>query len=317
MGYHGLHMRASYGNYDRDYGETMKLCACGCGKEVKTETATYLKGHYQKLKNKNQKTTVQPAIQPQKPQEKKQPSIWWQYLLVILSFIIAGICQYLLFTNIIKLAFIQLIIVYIIDFILMCVCLFWVWRNKKRHEIIKIDNPEQFLEEIPRWSISEANPKSGIGAIINSGRQYKQLVFVSKNFEPRSLWAEWNGFLFIINNRGYNPGQDIIGDVWFYDVDSKTPLIDRIESTREDAEDSFQLAAVWNQGVAVGHASALSETQSHIKIILILCGVICVMVLLFAIYSIGQFDILNQKMNAIIQIAQEAREIATTATQGK
>lgn len=278
----------------------MKPCACGCGAEVANETAKFLPGHYSKLKsskNQAEKIISNEKKEPVPPVPEKKNSNTMYYLLIFV-FLIAGIMQYFLWSWL-KMHIVLLIIFYALDLLILVFLLWTVYRLRKKQEPVVFKDIEDFIKQVPKWAIETSSPKSGIvGKIVNAGKDYVQIVLVSAHFEPKAVWAEWDGFMFRIGNRAYIPPRDIRGDTFFYHVDKKTPLIDSADATGEDAEDSYQLLAVWNQAFSVGHAAALSETQSQIKIILIIVVVIAIMVLALGIYSYAQFTAINDALEA-------------------
>lgn len=281
----------------------MKLCACGCGEEVKNETSKFLPGHQSKLRSSmaqaekiissEKKEQYPEIIKTVLPIPEKKNSNTMYYMLIFI-FLVAGIVQYT-FWSFLKMHIILLIIFYALDLFILVFLLWTVYRLRKKQEPVIFKDLEDFIKQVPKWAIDTASPKSGIvGKFINAGKDYIQIVLVSTHFEPKAVWAEWDGFMFRIGNRAYIPPRDIRGDTFFYHIDKKTPLIDSAEATNEDAEDSYQLLAVWNQAFSVGHAAALSETQGYIKIILIIVIAIAVMILALGVYSYAQFSEINK-----------------------
>lgn len=243
----------------------------------------------------------------QKPQGK---SLYWGYKMVTLIVVLAGVLQLILF-DYFSINKWLLLIVYLLDLLFYIFLIWTIWRLRKKAEVIVFESLEEYIKELPRWALSESAPNTGmIGRILNAGKEYKQLVLVSKNFEPKKIWSEWNGFQFSQGNRAYIPPNGTIrGDVFFYNMDKKVPLIDTVEVTSEDAEDSFQLDAVWNQAFAVGHAAAMSRTQSMIQLILVLIACTLGALVLFAIYSYGQFGSLHTEIYNVNTIATNSSEM--------
>lgn len=301
----------------------MKKCACGCSQEVNRESSNFLPGHASKLRAKknteqeektsqsqsdpagaflkhstNSKPLI-PHVNPADDNNKEQKRTKLYYILVVL-FVFAGALQYFLLTWL-KIHWIFLVVLWVINLIILAFLIWTVWRLRKKQEPVVFKTIEDFIEKVPKWAIDEKSPKSGlVGRILNTGKDFKQLVLVSENFEPKSVWVEWDGFLFRIGNRAYRPPRDVRGEVFFYHVDKKTPLIDSAEATQEDAEDSYHELAVWNQAFSVGHAAALNETQHQVKMILILVALVLIVEVGFAIYVKGQMDGINEKL-AILQ----------------
>lgn len=245
-------------------------------------------------------------IYSEKNKEYKKTKL---YFILVAIFVFAGALQYFLFSWL-QMHWIFVAVAWFINILILVFLIWTVWRLRKLQEPVIFEDIEEFVKQVPKWAINEKSPKSGlVGGILNKGKDYKQLVFVSENFEPKAVWAEWDGFMFRIGNRGYIPPRDVRGDIFPYHVDKKECLIDTAKATKEDAEDSYQLLAVWNQAFSVGHAAALNETQQQVKMILIIVAVILIAVIGLAIYQYGQFEAINTKFalaeKLINQIAAE------------
>ena len=236
------------------------------------------------------------ASPAEKPKNSNRNRI---YYLLCSVFIVAGFLQYLII-SFFKIHWLYLVILWAIDLFILVFLLWTVYKLRKKQEPIVFKDIEDFVKQVPKWTIDEKSPKAGlIGSVLNKGKDYKQLVLVSENFEPKAVWAEWDGFLFRIGNRAYKPARDVRGDIFLYHVDKKMALIDSAEATQEDAEDSYHLLAVWNQAFSVGHAAAEQERLSDIKMLKVLVGCILVVVVGLSIYQYGQFGEIQTKLAAL------------------
>jgi hypothetical protein len=243
-------------------------------------------------------------------EQKREKKIHWAYKAITILFIISGILQYVIF-DFFRINKWLLLIVYVVDLLIYAFLMWTIWRLRKKQEIVVFENIEDFIEQVPKWCLDEKAPNKGIiGHILNAGKEYKQIVLVSKNFEPKKIWSEWNGFQFSIKERAYKPPNGSIrGDIFFYNMDKMCPLIDTVEVTSEDAEDSFQLDAVWNQAFAVGHAAAMSKTQGQIQLILILVAVCVGLILILGIYTYGQFGQVHDEIRAVHTIVANTSQM--------
>jgi len=149
-----------------------------------------------------------PRVVNVNPVEIKKSSNWI-YLILASIFIIAGIAQYLLL-QFFRIHWLFIIVLWVVDLLILVFLIWTVWRLRKKQEPIIFADLEEFINQVPKWAIDEKSPKSGIiGSILNKGKDYKQLVLVSENFEPKAVWCEWDGFLFRIGNRAYKPARDV------------------------------------------------------------------------------------------------------------
>jgi hypothetical protein len=325
----------------------MAKCKCGCNQEVPEGRTWVNGGHASKWRREHpeEKTLISPekieeihnavlgigkheGVPEEKTQkmadefvnkrikeettkeQQREKKIHWAYKVITILFVVSGILQYVIF-DFFRINKWLLLIVYVVDLLIYAFLMWTIWRLRKKQEIVVFENIEDFIEQVPKWCLDEKAPNRGIiGHILNAGKEYKQIVLVSKNFEPKKLWSEWNGFQFSINNRAYRPPSGSIrGDIFFYNMDKMTPLIDTVEVTSEDAEDSFQLDAVWNQGFAVGHAAAMSKTQGQIQLILILVAVCVGLILILGIYTYGQFGQVHDEIRAVHTIVANTSQM--------
>jgi len=295
-------------------GEIMSNCKY-CGKEM----IRGLPMHEKHCKGKTQEVietidvipptinNISTPVSPATPQKKK--SLYWGYAAITVMMVVSAVLQYGLF-SLLKINMLLLIAVYIFDFLIYAFLIWTIWRLRDKATMVVFDTMEEFIKTVPKWTIADRAPNKGIiGSVLNAGKEYKKLVIVSENFEPKTLWVEWNGFIFSTGNRGYVPAKDVRGDFFFYHADKKKALLDTAEVSQEDAEDSFQLDAVWNQGVAVGHAAAMSKSQGQIQLILILVACTIGLVLLFALYSYSQFGQIRADVENVRQIAANTTEL--------
>ena len=281
----------------------MNACKCGCGTEIK-EGAKFAVGHYAKWKSKNK---LQLSGQPETISNNQNASTAAPYWALVFLFIIAGIIQYFLFINLLKMHWILLLVMYIIDLGVLIYLLYTIWRLRKLKEPVIIETLEQFLKQVPKWSIQESPPNKGIiGAILNKGKIYKGIVQVSKNYEPRITWAEFDGILFKLENRAFKPPNNVLGDYWFYDMDHHTPLIDR-EPDREltESEDAEYINAVADEYYVLGHAYAMKNTIGKINLLILLIGACLISVIALAIYVYGQFDQTHKEIETAIGLIKE------------
>lgn len=244
----------------------------------------------------------------------KQKMFWAYKVITAIILVSVGLQYYIL--NYFNINLWLLVILYVIDAIIYVSLMYSIYRYRQKQDIVVFANLDDFIEKVPKWSLTETAPnKTLLGRLLKAGKEYKQLVLVSKHFESKKLWTEWNGFQFSLDNRAYKPPiGSVKGDVFFYNMDKMCPLIDTVDVTPEDAEDAFQLDAVWNQAFAVGHAAALSKTQQQIQLILLLVIGAIALIVFLGIYTYSQFGQTHQEIKAVYDMAKNTTDILRPTT---
>jgi len=108
-------------------------------------------------------------------------------------------------------------------------------------EIKTVESPELLITGLKPFEIPDKSPKSGvIGRFTNKNKDFIQVVLVSELLEPKMFWAEKIGINRITyKERMFILPRDIRGNVFFWHVDKKEPLVDIAGAKNQDAESSF------------------------------------------------------------------------------
>ena len=147
---------------------------------------------------------------------------------------------------------------------------FW---KKKSKEIIEVKSPQELIEGMPSYKIPETNPKTGLGKIFNKNKDFIQVVLVSEIIEPKTFWVEKTSMNRIqYKDRMFKLPRDIRGNVFFWHIDKKEPLIDTARANESDAESSFHELQLANMYYSIGRAAGANDLLNNLKLILMIVG---------------------------------------------
>ena len=134
--------------------------------------------------------------------------------------------------------------------------------------------PEELIEGLPTYKIPKQNPREGfVGKLRNKDKTFVQVVLVSELSEPKMFWAEKTGMNHIkMEDRMYKLPRDARGNVFFWHVDNKMPLIDTAHATQEDADSSFHELQLANMYYSIGRAAGANDLLNNLKFILLIVG---------------------------------------------
>jgi hypothetical protein len=151
-----------------------------------------------------------------------------------------------------------------------------VWKsvfNKPKPEIIEVESPEELIEGLKSYQIPDSNPKTGLGRLTKRDKDFIQVVLVSELIEPKTFWAEKTGMNRIqYKDRMFKLPRDIKGNVFFWHIDKKEPLIDTAQASENDAESSFHELQLFNMAYSVGRAAGANDLMNNLKLILMAVG---------------------------------------------
>lgn len=158
----------------------------------------------------------------------------------------------------------------------------------KKEKVIEVTTPEELIEGLPAYKIPVNNPKTGLGKITNRNKDFIQVVLVSNLTEPKMFWAEKTGLNRIkYEDRMFKLPRDIRGNVFFWHMDQKMPLVDTAEATEKDGESSFHELQLANMYYSIGRAAGANDLLNNLKFILLI-SIACI------ILTIGILIYLNQ-----------------------
>lgn len=189
-----------------------------------------------------------------------------------------------------------------------------VFPKKQKPQIQEVESPDllitgkpltedEFKDKLKPYEIPQTNPKTGIGKLLHKGKDFIQVVLVSEFIEPKTFWAEKTGLRVIkYQDRMYKLPRDIKGNVFFWHIDKKEPLVDSAHATEQDAEDSFHELQVFNMGYALGRLAGANELMSKI-------GIILMLVIIVGILQIANLGYIHQVEG---EINTHANNIANT-----
>jgi hypothetical protein len=150
---------------------------------------------------------------------------------------------------------------------------------------IEVFTPDELIAGLPTYKIKDKNPKTGFGAITNKKKDFIQVVLISELMEPKTFWAEKTGMNRIqYQDRMYKLPRDIRGNVFFWHVDKKEPLIDTTDATQSDAESSFHELQLFNMAYSVGRAAGANDLLNNLKFILLIVGFSCLLIIADILY---------------------------------
>lgn len=152
-------------------------------------------------------------------------------------------------------------------------------KMNKNPEII--NDPVELLKNAPKWCIKDRKPSK----FWNKGKEFIQVVLLSKITGMRSFWAVWDGVgLVRTDNRAYEvPKENLYGDVFIWDIDKKKSITEIISVEDNDAEDSFHELQMFNMAYSVGRQAGANELDNKLRtifiitIITMLASIICVL----------------------------------------
>ena len=173
--------------------------------------------------------------------------------------------------------------------------------RKQKHEIIEVSSPEELIQGLKPYEIPDKNPKTGVGRFTNKDKDYIQVVLVSEYLEAKTFWAEKIGINRIrYKERMFVLPRDIRGNVFFWHIDKKEPLVDTAKATNEDAESSLHESQVANIYYTLGRIASQNEMWGNIKLILLVVLFVGLLTIFALIYdNILQKDI-NNNAQAIL-----------------
>ncbi len=164
------------------------------------------------------------------------------------------------------------------------------WRQKKGVNIEEVYSPEDLLEGLKPYQILQSDPKKGMGKIFNREKDFIQVVLVSELIEPKTFWAEKTGMNRIqFKDRMFKLPRDVKGNVFFWHIDKKEPLVDAAHADENDAETSFHELQLFNMAYSVGRAAGANDLMNNLKLILLMVGG-SVLLLVAVLVYLNQID---------------------------
>ncbi len=155
--------------------------------------------------------------------------------------------------------------------------------KRKKPKIEEVISPEDLIQGLKPYEIPDHNPKTWLGKLTNKNKDFIQVVLVSEILEPKMFWAEKTGINRIqYKDRMFKLPRDIRGNVFFWHIDKKQPLVDTAEARESDAESSFHELQLFNMAYSVGRAAGANDLLNNLKLILIMMGA-CLLLTVFAI----------------------------------
>lgn len=162
-----------------------------------------------------------------------------------------------------------------------------------------VKEPVDLISDLKTWNIQERKPSS----FFNKGKDYIQVVLLSKLLGMKQFWAEYDGIGIIrTENRAYHvPKENMYGNVFIWHVDKKKAITELIDVDKEDAEDSFHELQVFNMAYAVGRQAGMMEADRSGKI-LILVIILVVAIIGSTLFNYFQFKAINGQLATAIDI---------------
>ena len=159
-----------------------------------------------------------------------------------------------------------------------------------KKETIEVMTPQELIEGLPAYKIPVNNPKTGIGKITNRNKDFIQVVLVSNLTEPKMFWAEKTGLNRIkYEDRMFKLPRDIRGNVFFWHMDQKMPLVDTAEATEADGESSFHELQLANMYYSIGRAAGANDLLNNLKFILII-SILCICLVAASLIYLNRID---------------------------
>ena len=160
----------------------------------------------------------------------------------------------------------------------------------KKREKIEVMTPEELIDGLPAYKIPVNNPKKGVGKIFNRNKDFIQVVLVSNLTEPKMFWAEKTGLNRIkYEDRMFKLPRDIRGNVFFWHVDKKMPLVDTAEATEADGESSFHELQLANMYYSIGRAAGANDLLNNLKFILLI-SIACIVLTIGVLIYLNRID---------------------------
>lgn len=179
-------------------------------------------------------------------------------------------------------------------------------RNKSENKIEIVATPDMLIKDLPKWSISEKRPSK----LFNKGKDFIAVVLISEVFEPKMFWAEYDGILIRTKNRAYKPPRDVRGEIFFWHVDKKEPLIDLAKATEDDAEDSFHELQMFNMAYSVGRQAGMNDWTQKMGLIMVLVIVLVLGEIALGYLMFNQFKEVKAQLD-VIQTGVNALKVIT------
>jgi hypothetical protein len=153
--------------------------------------------------------------------------------------------------------------------------------KKEEKKPIMVESPEDLLIRAPKWAIAQKRPSK----FWHRGKEYIQVVLISKIIGQRTFWAEWDGIgLIRTDKRAYSvPKKNVYGDIFIWDVDKKQSITEIIDIGEDDAEDSFHELQMFNMAYSVGRQAGANELDKKLGTLFILAILTFVAVLIAGI----------------------------------
>lgn len=179
-------------------------------------------------------------------------------------------------------------------------------RNKEKKGPEMVATPDMLLKDLPKWSIRERRPSK----FFNKGKDFIQVVLISEVFEPKVFWAEYDGILIRTKNRAYKPPRDVRGEIFFWHVDKKEPLVDLAKATEDDAEDSFHELQMFNMAYSVGRQAGMNDWTQKMSLIMVLVIIILLGEIALGYMMVNQFKEVKAQLD-VIQAAVNGLKVIT------
>ena len=162
-----------------------------------------------------------------------------------------------------------------------------IFNRKPETELTEVYSPEDLISDLKPYQITQSNPKTGLGKILKKDKDFIQVVLVSELIEPKTFWAEKTGMNRIqYKDRMYKLPRDIKGNVFFWHIDKKEPLIDAAHAEQSDAESSFHELQLFNMAYSVGRAAGANDLMNNLKLLLIMIG-FALLLIIFGLYYLS------------------------------
>jgi len=160
----------------------------------------------------------------------------------------------------------------------------------RKKETVEVMTPQELIEGLPAYKIPKDNPKNGFGKIFNRNKDFIQVVLVSNLTEPKMFWAEKTGLNRIkYEDRMFKLPRDIRGNVFFWHMDQKMPLVDTAEATEADGESSFHELQLANMYYSIGRAAGANDLLNNLKFILLI-SIACIILTVGVLFYLSRID---------------------------
>lgn len=169
------------------------------------------------------------------------------------------------------------------------------FKRKENVETEVVNTPDLLIKDLPKWSIKERRPSK----LFNRGKDFIQVVLISEVFEPKVFWAEYDGILIRTKNRAYKPPRDVRGEIFFWHVDKKEPLVDLAKADEDTAEDSFHELQMFNMAYSVGRQAGMNDWTQKMSLMLILIIIALVAEVAVGLFMFNSFKAINNNIEAL------------------